>query len=133
MDVDGLIEVIKGFETGSLRTHFVDSPEPSVLSHEILNGKPCTFLDDAPLEERRTRAVQLRRGLPLQAGDLGKLDAGAIERVRSEAGAVVRDSEELHDLLLSLVLVRSRPEWQPWFEQLGSQDRAMKEIGRAHV
>ena len=74
MDVDGLVQVVEGFESGSIRTHFVDSPEPSVLSHEILNGKPYTFLDDAPLEERRTRAVQLRRGLPVQAGDLGKLD-----------------------------------------------------------
>ncbi len=74
MDVDGLVSVVKGFESGSIHTHFVDSPEPSVLSHEILNGKPYTFLDDAPLEERRTRAVQLRRGLPLQAGAMGKLD-----------------------------------------------------------
>ena len=106
MDVDGLVEVVKGFESGSVRTHFVDSPEPSVLSHEILNGKPYTFLDDAPLEERRTRAVQLRRGLPLQAGDMGKLDPSAIARVREEAAPVVRDAEELHDLLLATVLVQ---------------------------
>ena len=57
-----------------MRVHFVDSTEPSVLAHEILNGKPYTFLDDAPLEERRTRAVQLRRGLPLHAEALGQLD-----------------------------------------------------------
>ncbi|MFZ0666734.1 MAG: DEAD/DEAH box helicase [Acidimicrobiales bacterium] len=130
MDVDGMVEIIKGFEDGTLRTHFVDAPEPSVLSHEILNGKPYTFLDDAPLEERRTRAVQLRRGLPLQAGNLGQLDQGAIERVRSEAAPVVRDAEELHDLLLSLIICRANPDWDEWFEALKSQGRALAvEIG----
>jgi ATP-dependent helicase Lhr and Lhr-like helicase len=125
MDVDGLVGVVEGFESGSVRTHFVDSPEPSVLSHEILNGKPYTFLDDAPLEERRTRAVQLRRGLPVQAGELGKLDEAAITRVRSEAAPVVRDAEELHDLLLSLVVVRPNPEWGEMFCKLRDSGRAM--------
>ena len=125
MDVDGLVEVVKGFESGSVRTHFVDSPEPSVLSHEILNGKPYTFLDDAPLEERRTRAVQLRRGLPLQAGDMGKLDPEAIARVREEAAPVVRDAEELHDLLLATVLWRPRPDWGDWFSALSAAGRAV--------
>lgn len=125
MDVDGLVKVVEGFESGSLGTHFVDSPEPSVLSHEILNGKPYTFLDDAPLEERRTRAVQLRRGLPIQPGDLGKLDGAAIERVRAEAAPVVRDAEELHDLLLALVVTRPHPDWHDWFEILCKSGRAM--------
>ena len=129
MDVDGLVRVIQGFESGSVRTHFVDSPEPSVLSHEILNGKPYTFLDDAPLEERRTRAVQLRRGLPVQAGDLGKLDELAIARVRDEAAPVVRDAEELHDLLVSLVVCRAKPEWVDWFTKLRGEGRVMT----AHV
>ncbi len=130
MDVDGLVEVVKGFESGSVRTHFVDSPEPSVLSHEILNGKPYTFLDDAPLEERRTRAVQLRRGLPLQAGDMGKLDPNAIARVREEAAPVVRDAEELHDLLLATVLYSARPEWAEWFAALGRAGRALTVVPR---
>jgi ATP-dependent Lhr-like helicase len=130
MDVDGLVEVVKGFESGSIRTHFVDSPEPSVLSYEILNGKPYTFLDDAPLEERRTRAVQLRRGLPLQAGDMGKLDPGAIARVRDEAAPVVRDAEELHDLLLATVLYRPRPEWAEWFGTLSAAGRAITAIAQ---
>ena len=64
MDVDGLVAMLRRLEAGAIRVHFVESTEPSVLSHEILNGKPYTFLDDAPLEERRTRAVQMRRGLP---------------------------------------------------------------------
>jgi ATP-dependent helicase Lhr and Lhr-like helicase len=125
MDVDGLVEVVEGFESGSVRTHFVESPEPSVLSHEILNGKPYTFLDDAPLEERRTRAVQLRRGLPVQAGELGKLDESAIERVRGEAAPVVRDAEELHDLLLSVVICRPKGEWRDWFKKLRDEGRVL--------
>ena len=67
---------------GGVRMRFVDATEPSPLAHEILNGRPYTFLDDAPLEERRTRAVALRRGLPEEARDLGRLDAEAIARVR---------------------------------------------------
>ena len=64
MDLDGLIAILDRMEEGTLRTVAVDTPEPSVFSHEILNANPYAFLDDAPLEERRTRAVQLRRGLP---------------------------------------------------------------------
>ncbi|HUO47531.1 MAG TPA: DEAD/DEAH box helicase, partial [Acidimicrobiales bacterium] len=54
MDVDGLVGTLRSMESGEVRVHFVESTEPSVFSHEILNGKPYTFLDDAPLEERRT-------------------------------------------------------------------------------
>ena len=86
--------------------HFRDSPEPSPLSHEILNGRPYTYLDDAPLEERRTRAVALRRGLPDSARELGRLDPDAIARVRDEARPDPRDAEELHDALLELVVLR---------------------------
>ena len=76
------------------------------MAHEILNGKPYTYLDDAPLEERRTRAVTLRRALPENARELGALDPDAIERVRDEAWPEPRDAEEAHDALLSLVAVR---------------------------
>jgi len=124
MDVDGLIELVSGMESSQIRAHFVDSTEPSLLSHEILNGKPFTFLDDAPLEERRSRAVQLRRGLPLQAGDVGRLDAEAIARVRTEATPDLRDPEELHDLLLSLVVSRPLEGHPDWFESLVEQGRA---------
>ncbi|MDH4016536.1 MAG: DEAD/DEAH box helicase, partial [Actinomycetota bacterium] len=84
MDVDGLRQLIEGIEQGRVHAHCVDTTEPSLLSHEILNGRPYTFLDDAPLEERRTRAVQLRRGLPVEARELAKLDPEAIDRVREE-------------------------------------------------
>src|SRR6185312_7752062 len=64
MDLDGLMGVLAGVESGGVRTAAVDTPEPSPFCHEILNANPYAYLDDAPLEERRTRAVQLRRGLP---------------------------------------------------------------------
>ena len=123
-DVDGLVTLLEGLEAGVIRAHFRESPEPSPLAHEILSGRPYTFLDDAPLEERRTRAVALRRGLPLQAIELGRLDPDAIARVREEARPDPRDAEELHDLLLELVLVRPEPGWSAWFEDLVGQGRA---------
>ena len=126
MDLDGLAEAVRAMEQGAVRLHFVDSVEPSVLAHEILNGKPFTFLDDAPLEERRTRAVQLRRGLPLEQAELGRLDADAVVRIRSEAAPDVRDPEELHDLLLSYVITRPVEEWQPMFDALVASGRAME-------
>ena len=75
------------------------------MAHEILSGKPYTYLDDAPLEERRTRAVTLRRALPESARELGALDPDAIARVRDEAWPEPRDAEEVHDALLGLVVV----------------------------
>jgi ATP-dependent Lhr-like helicase len=125
MDVDALVETVAAIEDGSIRVHFVESSEPSVFAHEILNGKPFTFLDDAPLEERRTRAVQVRRGLPGHEDGLSKLDADAIERVRDEAAPVLRSAEELHDLLLSLVVSRPIDEHRAWFDELVTEGRAM--------
>ena len=84
----------------------VDTPVPSPFCHEILNANPYAFLDDAPLEERRARAVEMRRSLPPElAGEMGALDPGAIEEVAEEAWPVVRDPDELHDALLTLVWV----------------------------
>ncbi|HEU4505895.1 MAG TPA: DEAD/DEAH box helicase, partial [Nitrospira sp.] len=77
MDVDGLTEVLQRIETGAIRYVAIDTPTPSSFSHEILNANPYAFLDDAPLEERRARAVELRRTLPADlAGEIGALDAG---------------------------------------------------------
>src|ERR1700689_3849247 len=115
MDIDGLVAMLQRLEAGTTRVHFVESTEPSVLSHEILNGKPYTFLDDAPLEERRSRAVQMRRGLPLQAAGLAQLDPEAVTRVRTEAAPDVRSPEELHDLLLSVVVLRPTEDRSAWF------------------
>jgi len=124
MDVAGLESLVRGFEGGAVRTRFVDTSEPSPLAHEILNGRPFTFLDDAPLEERRTRAVALRRGLPVEARELGELDPDAIERVRVEEQPQLRDAEELHDHLLGAVLYPSQPALARHFESLAAQGRA---------
>jgi ATP-dependent Lhr-like helicase len=123
-DVDGLVALLEDLEAGVVRAHLRDLPEPSPLAHEILSGRPYTFLDDAPLEERRTRAVALRRGLPLQAMELGRLDPDAIARVREEARPDPRDPEELHDLLLELVVLRPEPVWSAWLEALVRDGRA---------
>ncbi|HEY6081536.1 MAG TPA: DEAD/DEAH box helicase [Polyangiaceae bacterium] len=124
MDLEGLQALLDAIADARVRVHFRDTTEPSPLAHEILNARPYTFLDDAPLEERRTRAVQVRRGLPLEVRDLARLDPEAIARVREEAGAHPRDAEELHDLLLSLVGMRPEPELQPLFEALVQAGRA---------
>ncbi len=124
MDVDGLRETIAGIEQGRLRAHCVDTTEPSLLSHEILNGRPYTFLDDAPLEERRTRAVQLRRGLPVEARELAKLDVEAIDRVREEVAPDPRDADELHDVLLSLWVWPVDPDLAPMLDLLIETGRA---------
>jgi ATP-dependent helicase Lhr and Lhr-like helicase len=124
MDVDGLKGLIEDMESGRVRVHLVDTTEPSVLAHEILNGRPYTFLDDAPLEERRTRAVQLRRTLPVPAGELGRLDPAAVDRVRDEAAPRPRDPEELHDLLCSLIVARPVPEYRSFFDALVDAGRA---------
>ncbi len=124
MDVDGLRELVAAWRDGRVRVHTVDTTEPSVLAHEILNGKPYTFLDDAPLEERRTRAVPLRRGLPVSLDEIGRVDFDAIERVRDEARPDPRDADELHDLLVSLVLLAPEPAWEADFDLLVGAGRA---------
>ena len=136
MDIDGLQALVRRFEERTVRLHFVDAVEPSVLAHEILGGAPYTYLDeDTEIGERRSRAVPLRRGLPVQPHELGRLDPAAIERVRAEATPDVHDPNELHDVLLSLVAVRPRPEWSGHFEALASAGRsfAIHHPGRRDV
>ncbi|MBJ19858.1 MAG: hypothetical protein CL933_10615 [Deltaproteobacteria bacterium] len=124
MDVDGLRELIERIGNGGIEILCVDTTEPSPLSHEILNGKPFTFLDDAPLEERRTRAVKMRRGLPVEERDLTKLDVGAVAKVREQATPVPRDREELHDLLLGAGIWRADLRWMGFFRELEATGRA---------
>ena len=101
MDFEGLARVLADIHAGRLRLVTRDTPEPSPLAHEILNAKPYAFLDDAPLEERRTQAVYARRATePGSASDIGALDPDAIARVRSEAWPDPRDADELHDALV---------------------------------
>ncbi len=125
MDIEGLRALLRRFEEGTVRLHFVDTVEPSVLAHEILGGAPFTYLDeDTEIGERRSRAVPLRRGLPVEPRELGRLDPDAIERVRAEAAPDVRDPDELHDVLLSLVAARARPEWDEHFGALAAAGRS---------
>jgi ATP-dependent Lhr-like helicase len=102
MDFEGLRALLGRIHRGELRLVARDTPEPSFFAHEILNAQPYAFLDDAPLEERRSRAVQTRRTTdPSSAGDLGALDPAAIARVCDEVRPDPRDADELHDALLT--------------------------------
>ena len=104
MDIEGLKSVLRGMASGQIRVVAVDTPVPSQFSHEILNANPYAYLDDAPLEERRARAVEMRRMLPESVlEEVGKLDPVAIAQVREEAWPDVRDADELHDVLHTLV------------------------------
>src|ERR1017187_3464499 len=104
MDVEGLKSLLRGMASGEIRVIAVDTPVPSQFSHEILNANPYAYLDDAPLEERRARAVNMRRVLPESVlQEVGGLDPGAIAQVREEAWPDVRDADELHDVLHTLV------------------------------
>ena len=131
MDLARLTEVLTDIRAGKLELIARDTPEPSPLAHEILNARPYEFLDDAPLEERRARAVYTRRAFePSTADDLGALDAAAIERVRSEARPRARDADELHDALLTAGFLLpgeesgDRAEWKELFAELMEARRA---------
>src|SRR5579871_3734813 len=136
MDLDGLKTLLDRIATGAIRCVAVDTPVPSQFSHEILNANPYAYLDDAPLEERRARAVEMRRILPESVlEEVGKLDPAAVEQVREEAWPDVRDADELHDVLHTLIALpinennnrfveRSTFAWNALFEQLLQQGRA---------
>jgi ATP-dependent Lhr-like helicase len=125
MDLEGLKEILERMAEGSLKTIAIDTREPSPFCYEILNSNPYAFLDDAPLEERRTRAVQLRRTLgPEDAAGLGALDPEAIAQVASESWPVVRDADELHDALLTLIVLPPVPEWGIFYQDLAGAGRA---------
>jgi ATP-dependent Lhr-like helicase len=128
MDLDGLLAVVRAVGGGGIETVAVETPVPSPMSHEILNANPYAFLDDAPLEERRARAVALRRIEPDLARGVGALDASAIEEVRRQAWPDVRDADELHDLLLTLgiVPIEEVGDWATWADDLMRDGRAVK-------
>jgi len=137
MDIEGLERVLGAIERGEIAVIARDLTEPSPLALEILTARPYAFLDDAPLEERRTQAVMARRWLdPETAADLGKLDAEAIRRVREEVWPDARTADELHDALLSFAFlseaeIDSRPEWQALMDTLRTAKRATR-LGAGH-
>lgn len=128
MDVEGLEALLRRLERGELRRVARDLSEPSPLAAQILAARPYSFLDDAPLEERRTQAVRSRRWLdPKTASDLGALDLEAIERVRGEAWPDPRDAEELNDALATIGFLTEaegrRAGWEPLFDALAASLR----------
>ncbi len=125
MDLAALTELVGRIRSGAVALHCVDTTQASVLSHEIVNGRPYTFLDDAPLEERRTRAVTLRRGIPLEAHDLSALDPLIVAEVAAEIAGDPRDPDELHDLLMGSVLLAPDGRWGALHARLVDQGRAM--------
>jgi ATP-dependent Lhr-like helicase len=136
MDLEGLKRVLRNLESGAIQALAVDTPVPSAFSHEILNANPYAYLDDAPLEERRARAVDMRRVLPESVlQEVGKLDPEAITQVREEAWPDVRDAEELADALQTLVALPEHfpapigtpaERWSSYFDSLLAQQRATR-------
>ncbi|HET9363469.1 MAG TPA: DEAD/DEAH box helicase, partial [Candidatus Angelobacter sp.] len=137
LDLEGLKDVLRKINSGAIKCIAVDTPVPSVFSHEILNSNPYAYLDDAPLEERRARAVEMRRTLPESVlQEVGALDPAAIAEVQAGAWPDVRDADELADTLHTLIAL---PEdfapaghaapveaWQGMFEALRRSNRASR-------
>jgi len=134
MDVDGFLRVLRDLHDGKIEKVAVDTPEPSAFCRGILNAAPYAFLDDAPLEERRTQAVAQRRILDRQrADDLGALSPVAVERVREEAWPDPRDVEELHECMLWAGYLREQElsdEWRAWMSELAVVQRVVREEDR---
>ncbi len=124
MDIGGLEQLLASIESGRVQVLCRDTIEPSPMSHEILVGKPYTFLDDGEAADRRTRAVSLRRGLPVALEEIGGVDPSAIDAVVAELLPDPRNPDELHDLLMSLVSVAPKAEWAPLFDGLAETGRA---------
>ncbi|WP_218570780.1 DEAD/DEAH box helicase [Pseudomonas sp. SJZ079] len=130
MDCEAWLALLRRMEAGQVELIARDLPAPSALAAEILSARPYSFLDDAPLEERRTQAVQNRRWSdPESADDLGALDLDAIAAVAAEAWPLVRDADEMHEALLSLGCItqaeaQANAGWPAWLAQLGKARRA---------
>ena len=141
-DLDGCREMLAGIESGGIEVLGRDTVQPSVFSHQILNAMPYAFLDDAPLEERRARAVPLRRALPEDSRDLSRLDPEAIRQESENAWPRIRDVDELHDALLTLGVLPEGPAGiarpvmaglpiRQWLDQLAAAGRAYRiSVGR---
>ena len=137
MDLEGLKAVLASIRSGEIEVFAKDTVQPSVFSHQILNAMPYAFLDDAPLEERRARAVTLRRALPDDARDLAALDPEAIREESANAWPAIRDADELHDALLTLGVIPETELWGrsswasqdtllEWLRQLAQAGRSLR-------
>lgn len=137
LDIDGLIILLRNIQDGKIQCIAKDTPLPSAFAHQILNANPYAFLDDAPLEERRARAVQMRRFLPDSVlEEIGRLDMAAIEEVQQQAWPDLRNADELHDMLQTLIafspdlpISEHQPIptlWQDYFAELHASNRAVE-------
>jgi ATP-dependent Lhr-like helicase len=125
LDIDGLEALLGRLEAGEVTVTCCDTTEPSVLAHEILTARPYAFLDDeGEIQNRRTTAVTLRRGLAVDLSSIGALDPDAMEQVHDEVHPSPTTADDLHDLLSSLILVRARDEWRELFAELAERGRA---------
>jgi ATP-dependent Lhr-like helicase len=134
MDIDGLLEILRGISSGAIRTLAIDTPVPSQFAHELINAMPYAFLDDEDAAARRARAVTLRKSLPDAIADgAGRLDQAAIDTVRQQLWPDIRDEHELHDLLLQLVVLpesyladhaSNTQHWPLYFDRLVTKGRA---------
>jgi ATP-dependent Lhr-like helicase len=132
MDLDGLKQLLYDIQSGTIRCVAVDTPIPSPFAHEILNANPYAYLDDAPLEERRARAVSMRRVLPKSIlSEVGMLDPAAIQQVVEQCWPDVRTADELHDALLTFIALPNQSDvlretsdrWRQFMEELSAQKR----------
>lgn len=132
MDAEGWLALLRRMESGAVAVVARDLAAPSPLAAEALNARPYAFLDDAPIEERRTQAVQGRRYAdPDNPDDLGRLDPAAIASVREEAWPRVRDADEMHEALtmLGLVTADEAAVWSDWLAALAAAGRATRLAG----
>jgi len=118
IDIDGVRTLLERIEAGEVRIRCRDTTEPSVLAHEIITARPYAFLDDEETQNRRTNAVRLRRGLPTDLATIGALDQDAIERVHAEIAPAPETSDDLHDLLSSVLLLRPSEAWSALWQEL---------------
>lgn len=142
LDVEGLLKIISAIVAGDIQCLAVDTPLPSVFSHEILNANPYAYLDDAPIEERRARAVEMRRMLPEAVlKNYGRLDPMAILEVQQQAWPDIRNADELHDFLQTVIaLPEAQPrvinhlsEYLPLLNELTQQGRVTKATYASHI
>ncbi|HSY88581.1 MAG TPA: DEAD/DEAH box helicase [Verrucomicrobiae bacterium] len=132
MDIEGLERLLTGLESGAIALTGRDLTQPSPLALEVMAARPYAYLDDAPIEERRTQAVMSRRWLaPEEAADLGRLDPQAIDRLRGEAWPEAANADELHDALAWLGFIsageaEAAPAWLGWLAELARDKRAAR-------
>jgi ATP-dependent Lhr-like helicase len=135
MDADGFLQVLHDLREGRIEKVAVDTTEPSAFARGILNVMPYAFLDDAPLEERRTQAVMNRRNLEAKTVDvLGALDPEAVARVKEEAWPTPENAEEVHEALQWMGYVTEQEAqhsgWTVWLEELRAAGRIIQEADR---